>query len=212
MTDDYLTLGAESASRLTIQKSVFIGQARPCASEEEALAFIRRICEETRDASHHCYAYIIGSNEGIMRYSDDGEPGGTAGLPMLSLIRSQKIVNCCSVVTRYFGGILLGTGGLVRAYTQACNASLESSGIVRMERTVHDLCEVPYACWDKTRYTLERLPARITDVSYGVSVSFTLLTRRKDRVSVLNDLLAASNRQLIYLEEEEKMEAWEIAN
>jgi len=210
MMDSYLTLGTESEARFTVQKSVFIGHASPCVSEEEALALIRRLSEETKDASHHCYAYIIGTNEGIMRYSDDGEPGGTAGLPMISLIRAEKVVNCCVVVTRYFGGVLLGTGGLVRAYTQGCRIALDAAGIVRMERTAHDLCEVPYACWDRVRYTLMHVPAKITDISYGASVTFTLLTRKKDRTAVLDDLSAATGRQFVYLEDEEQFEAWEI--
>jgi len=210
MTESYLTLAREGEARFTVQKSVFIGQAIPCASEEEALRFIRRLREESRDASHHCYAYVIGTNEGLMRYSDDGEPGGTAGLPMISLIRSEKIVNCCVVVTRYFGGILLGTGGLVRAYTQGCRIALDAAGIVRMDLTSHDLCEVPYASWDRVRYALESLPARMVDISYGASVTFTLLTRRGDRDRVLDALEQASARQLTALEDEEKYEAWEI--
>ena len=91
------------------------GRVDGCRDREEALACLKQVREATRDARHHCYAYIIGENEGIIRYSDDGEPGGTAGMPILSLIRSEGAVNCCVVVTRYFGGILLGTGGLVRA-------------------------------------------------------------------------------------------------
>ncbi len=210
MKESYLTLGQAAEDRFTVQKSVFIGRARPCSTEEEALQYIREAREEYRDASHHCYAYIIGQNEGIMRYSDDGEPGGTAGMPMISLLRSEGLVDCCAVVTRYFGGVLLGTGGLVRAYTQGCRIALEAAGIVRMDLTCHDLCEVPYPRWDRVRYALDTLPARIQDLSYGSAVSFTLLTRKNDRERVLEELNNASARELEALADEEKFEAWKI--
>ncbi len=210
MKESYLTLGQSAEDRFTVQKSVFIGRACPCGTEEEALRYIRSARDEYRDASHHCYAYIIGQNEGIMRYSDDGEPGGTAGLPMISLLRSEGLVDCCAVVTRYFGGILLGTGGLVRAYTQGCRIALDAAGIVRMDLTCHDLCEVPYPRWDRVRYALDGLPARILDLSFGSAVSFTLLTRKSDRSQVMESLAAASSRELIALEDEEKFEAWKI--
>lgn len=210
MTESYLTLGKPAEDRFTVQKSLFIGQAAPCAAEAEAQEMVRRVREAYKDASHNCYAYIIGENEGILRYSDDGEPGGTAGLPIISLMRSEKLVNCCVVVTRYFGGILLGTGGLVRAYTQGCRIALEAAGIVRMEYTFHDLCEVPYSRWDRVQYTLERLPARITDVAYASEVSFTLLTRSRDRSAVMNALMNASQRELVSLPDQENYEAWPV--
>ncbi len=210
MTDAYRTLLQPGEDRLTVQKSVFIGRAAPAATEEEALRFLREVREREPGARHHCYAYIIGLNEGIMRYSDDGEPGGTAGLPIISLLRSEKLVNCCAVVTRYFGGILLGTGGLVRAYTQGCRIAVEAAGKVVMERTCRDLCEVPYACWDRVRYVLENLPARFAEVAYSSAVSFTLLTRRADRDRVLDALMNASGRQMISVADEERYEAWEI--
>ena len=205
----YRTLSGPGRDEITIQKSRFIGQAWPCATEDEALAHLRDVQEATRDARHHCYAYIIGKNEGILRYSDDGEPGGTAGMPILSLLRAEKLVNCCCVVTRYFGGILLGTGGLVRAYTEGCRVAVRAAGIVRMELTCQDLCEVPYPCWDSVRYALDRLPARCQDLSYGSAVSFTLLTRSRDRGAVLRELEQVTARQLVSLEDGEKYAAWD---
>ena len=209
--DSYLTLAAPGKDEIIIQKSRFIGQAWPCASEEEALSRLREVREATRDARHHCYAYIIGKNEGIIRYSDDGEPGGTAGMPILSLIRAEKLVDCCVVVTRYFGGILLGTGGLVRAYTQGCRIALDAAGIVRMEKTSLDLCEVPYDAWDQVRYSLERLPARFRDLEFGSAVSFTLQTRAADREHVLDQLARASDRKIEVLHEGEQHCPWEIS-
>jgi len=209
-TDNYLSLAGVGQDEVVIQKSRFIGQACPCDTEEAALNFLYAVRERTRDAKHHCYAYIIGENEGILRYSDDGEPSGTAGMPMLSLLRSEKLVNCCAVVTRYFGGILLGTGGLVRAYTQACRIAVLAAGIVRMEKTCLDLCEVPYYVWDSARYSLERLPAKIENVDYGTAVSFTLLTRSRDHDMVISELERVTGRTMDYLFEEEKYSAWEI--
>ena len=205
----YRTLSGPGRDEITTQRSRFIGQAWPCATEDEALAYLRDVKEATRDARHHCYAYIIGKNEGTLRYSDDGEPGGTAGMPILSLLRAEKLVNCCCVVTRYFGGILLGTGGLVRAYTEGCRVAVQAAGIVRMELTCQDLCEVPYPCWDSVRYALDRLPARCQDLSYGSAVSFTLLTRSQDRDAVLRELEQITARRLVALEDGEKYAAWE---
>ena len=182
IAESYRTLAGPGRDEVIIQKSRFIGQAWPCATEEEALGRLREVREQTRDARHHCYAYIIGKNEGILRYSDDGEPGGTAGMPILSLLRSEHLVDCCCIVTRYFGGILLGTGGLVRAYTQGCRIALDAARIVRME---------------------------IQDLSFGASVSFTLLTRSRDRTEVLRQLEQVTSRQLLSLEDGEKYAAWE---
>lgn len=208
MTDSYLTLGKPGQDEVIIQKSRFIGQAWPCATEEEALGHLRQVRESMRDARHHCYAYIIGQNEGILRYSDDGEPGGTAGMPILSLMRAEKLVNCCVVVTRYFGGILLGTGGLVRAYTEGCRMALDAAGIVRMELTNRFLCEVPYGVWDSVRYALERMPVRTAEINFGAAVEFTLLVRKADQEKVLQELENISNRNFEYLAEGSAFEAW----
>ena len=130
-------------------------------------------------------------------------------MPILSLLRSEHLVDCCCIVTRYFGGILLGTGGLVRAYTQGCRIALDAARIVRMERTCLDLCEVPYSCWDASQYTLGKLPAKIQDLTFGASVSFTLLTRARDRSEVLRQLEQVTSHQLLALKDSEKYAAWE---
>ncbi len=210
MKASYLTLAGPGRAEITIQRSRFIGQAWPCVSEAEALLHIREAKEKTRDASHHCWAYVVGQNEGIIRYSDDGEPGGTAGLPIVSLIRAERLVDCCVVVTRYFGGVLLGTGGLVRAYTQGCRIALDAAHIVRMELTCLDLCEIPYSVWDKVRYVLEQLPAKIDKVEYGSAISFILKTRQKDHEQILAQLEQASSRQLLCMKDEEKYDAWDV--
>ncbi len=210
MIDSYITLSGSSREEIVISKSRFIGYAAPCADEQEALAFLQRIREEHKTATHHCYAYIIGENSGIMRYSDDGEPGGTAGLPIMDVLRNGSLVNSCVVVVRYFGGVLLGTGGLVRAYTQSARAAVDAAGIARMELTSEDLCEVPYPVWDKFRYAAEKLPVMLEQVSYGSAVSFRLLYRSCDRDEVLHRLMDASDRKLESLPLEESFRPWKI--
>ena len=101
MTDSYITVSRTACEEIVINKSRFIGYVSPCSSESDALAFLQHIRDEHKTATHHCYAYIVGENSGIMRYSDDGEPGGTAGLPIIDVMRTKSIVNCCIVVVRY---------------------------------------------------------------------------------------------------------------
>ena len=161
MNAPYKTLRRSSSDEFIVNKSRFIGYAAPCSTEEEALAFLQSIRTKHKDASHNCYAYAIGRNMGIMRYSDDGEPGGTAGLPMMEVIKAQGVTDCCVVVTRYFGGILLGAGGLVRAYTQGCAIGLKAAQVVVMEPSCQYLCEVAYPLWDRVQHTLKALPVQL---------------------------------------------------
>ena len=111
----YKTLLRDAQDEFIVNKSRFIGHGRPCETEEEALAFLAEMRAKYKDATHNCYAYIIGPNMGVMRYSDDGEPGGTAGMPIIEVMKARGVTNAAVVVTRYFGGVLLGAGGLVRA-------------------------------------------------------------------------------------------------
>ena len=208
MIESYITVSKASREEIVINKSRFIGYASPCSDESEALAFLKQIREEHKSATHHCYAYIIGENSGIMRYSDDGEPGGTAGLPIVDAMRTKSIVNCCVVVVRYFGGVLLGTGGLVRAYTQSAQATLQSAGIAKMELTSVSHCEVPYSVWDKIRYASERLPVKIENIQFGASVGFQLLFRSCDRDTVISKITDAAERKIKTDSEEEIFSAW----
>ena len=126
--EDYLTLARAASSEHVVQKSRFIAAAVPAASEEEALSHLKAQRAAYKAASHYCYAYIIGENAGIMRYQDDGEPSGTAGIPILEALRKNNVVNACIVVIRYFGGVLLGAGGLTRAYSHAANEAVKAAG------------------------------------------------------------------------------------
>lgn len=209
MTESYITVSGFSCEEIIINKSRFIGYAAPCSSENEALSFLQNIRDEHKTATHHCYAYIIGENCGIMRYSDDGEPGGTAGLPIMDVMRTKSIVNCCIVVVRYFGGTLLGTGGLVRAYTQSAQAALAASGIVRMEKTSFYRCTLPYSAWDRFRYAADHLPAKLENIEYGSSICFRLALRSSESQSLLPRLSDAADRALDCIPDDESYDAWE---
>lgn len=120
------------------KKSKFIAYVEPCETEEEVVAFIEKIKKKNWNATHNCSAAVVGKNNEFSKFSDDGEPGGTAGKPMLDVLIGEKIHNVCVVVTRYFGGTLLGTGGLVRAYQKATKEGLKACKII----TMHEGCEV----------------------------------------------------------------------
>jgi uncharacterized YigZ family protein len=136
MQEEYRTLKAAAAAEFTERRSRFIGDCAPVASEEEALSFLQKVKSRSREANHHVYAYSIRRGN-ITRHSDDGEPQGTAGMPVLDVLLKSGVTDAVVVVTRYFGGILLGTGGLVRAYSHAVSLVLGQSGIAVMK-----LCSV----------------------------------------------------------------------
>ena len=208
MPGDYKTLKQAASDEFIVSKSRFIGYASPCRTEEEALAFLKSIREKHKDATHNCYAYVIGENAGIMRYSDDGEPGGTAGLPMMEVIKSQQIVNCCVVVTRYFGGVLLGAGGLVRAYPKGCAIALNAARIVRMQLSQKILLDVPYPLWDRVNHALKSLPVMVESTGFAASVEATLLIRKKDFSFVTGQLTALTDAKAEWLELEELHYPW----
>ena len=128
---DYLTVGNAAEYSFTEKKSRFIGYISPVKTEEEAVEFVNSIKKKHSDARHNVYAYVLRENN-KQRYSDDGEPQGTGGLPVLDVLTKKGLVDVCVVVTRYFGGILLGTGGLTRAYSAACKGAVECGKIVKM--------------------------------------------------------------------------------
>ncbi len=133
---EYKTIKSASSDEFIVKKSRFIGYVRPVKTQEEALAFINEIKSKHWDATHNVYAYTL-KEGGIRRFSDDGEPQGTAGIPSLDVLLKEEVVDCCVVVTRYFGGIMLGAGGLVRAYSHGAKIALDAGGIITMS-----LCKI----------------------------------------------------------------------
>ena len=129
MVDSYNTILTPGIDEIVEKKSRFIGYAQPVSSEEEAYAFVESVKKKHYDARHNCHAFAIGKENTLYRFSDDGEPQGTAGKPILEVISGNQVTDICIVVTRYFGGTLLGTGGLVRAYTEAAKLALADAGL-----------------------------------------------------------------------------------
>lgn len=146
MSVSYITVGGEGVDEFTESRSRFIGHIKPVTTEAEALEYIAKIKKEYWDAKHNVYAYVL-RNERISRSSDDGEPQGTAGFPVLDVLQKQGLTDCVVVVTRYFGGILLGTGGLVRAYSKSASLAVAKAGV--LERR---LCAVGTVVCDYSEY------------------------------------------------------------
>ncbi len=199
----YKTVKQTASGEFVVNKSRFIGHAAPAQSEEAALAFLQRIRQEHKDATHNCYAYVIGQNAGIMRYSDDGEPGGTAGMPILEVICARGVVNVCVVVTRYFGGILLGAGGLVRAYSHGSAEALNAAQVAVMEKSQRWWVEVAYPRWDMVLHNLKSQPVQIEKTEFAATVTCTLLMREKDAAQVLPlvDTLTDGQAEKLMIEE-----------
>lgn len=164
----------DGIDEFTEKRSRFIGVVRYTPTEEEALAFIAEQNEKHKSAGHNVYAYSIRNNN-IMRYSDNGEPQGTAGLPVLDVFRKEEVFDFCCVVTRYFGGILLGTGGLVRAYSHAAKIALDAAGIAVMRLWTDGKMTIPYNLFEIVQKALPDLGARITGTDYGAEVTLSFL-------------------------------------
>ena len=161
-------------AELVEKRSRFIGRVWPVETESEALARIREMREKHWDATHNVYAYILREN-GIMRYSDDGEPGGTSGMPTLNVFRAEGIVNMCCVITRYFGGILLGAGGLVRAYSAAAKLALDAAGVCRMAPWAGRLIACSYGQYERVKRLLEDTGAVVENTDFAADVAIEAL-------------------------------------
>lgn len=182
-TELYTTVMGEGTLEFEEKRSLFICHGKHITSEEEAMEFIKAKKKEYSDATHNCWAYILKGGI-IARYSDDGEPQGTAGVPMLEAIRKSGVCDVVVVVTRYFGGILLGAGGLVRAYSHGSRLALEAAKIVTYEQYTELMLECSYSDYQKYNVLLPQYNAIIDDTEYSdkVCVSFAVKT---DKVSAL---------------------------
>lgn len=179
----YTTLAREASAEFEERRSRFIGYATPAKTEEDALAFVAKIRQKHRDATHNVFGYSI--KHGIyVRFSDDGEPQGTAGMPVLDVIRKSGVDDACVVVTRYFGGILLGAGGLVRAYSAAAKAALDAASIVTYEPYTEIAVTCSYADYQRLSADLPRFAAVIdgTDYAENVTLRFAVKATLADNV------------------------------
>ena len=169
--EDYLVPRGEGISEYVEKKSRFLGHVFPVATEAEARAYLEAVRKEHYDARHNCWCYILKS--GQKRYSDDGEPQGTAGQPMLNVFEREGVVDVLCVVTRYFGGILLGAGGLCRAYTKAAKDALDAAGIAKMQPWLREQFDIPYALFERVKLLLAQLEGVLEDAQYGAGITVT---------------------------------------
>lgn len=168
----YLTVKDESTGEVIEKKSKFIGQVFPVSDEENAKAIIQQIKKAHHQARHSCSAYRLCTQPETERYNDDGEPGGTAGMPMLEVLRGAGLQNTLVVVTRYFGGTKLGTGGLVRAYTQTAQAALEGANVIEIGRFFPMSVQVDYTFSGKLEHWINSEGILHKDTVYGEQVSY----------------------------------------
>ena len=170
--ESYITIHHYASCEYEDRKSVFIGEAMPVSTEEDALHFIETVKKKYPDARHHVYAYVLRDNS-TMRFTDDGEPQGTAGMPVLDIIRKNGLTDTAIVVTRYFGGTLLGTGGLVRAYSAAALGAVENAEIITYDVYVTFSIETTYSDYQKFAPVFQEMGYRSTDVRYTDKVLLT---------------------------------------
>lgn len=169
----YLVPAGPGQAEYTDKKSRFIGQVAPAGSEREAMAFVESVRLKHPDAAHNVWAYVL--RAGGLRWSDDGEPGGTSGQPTLNVFRAAGVWDVCCVVTRYFGGILLGAGGLVRAYSKAASAALETAGLAEMAEWTAVRISCGYPQYARIRRLLEDLGAAEAAAAFAESVTVSAL-------------------------------------
>ncbi|MFH8788365.1 YigZ family protein [Streptomyces roseoverticillatus] len=170
MTEQYRTVAREGVHEIEISKSRFICALAPAATEEEAQAFIARIRKEHPTARHHCFAYVLGAAGGVQKASDDGEPGGTAGVPMLQMLVRREVRYAVAVVTRYFGGVKLGAGGLIRAYGGVVGEALDAVGTVTRQRFRLASVTVDHQRAGKLENDLRATGRAVREVRYGADV------------------------------------------
>ena len=190
LSAQYTTISREAHVEFEEKRSLFIGHAIHVDTEEEALAFIKQMKKQYSDATHNCFAYLLKGGI-VARYSDDGEPQGTAGVPMLETIRKSGVGDICVVVTRYFGGILLGAGGLVRAYSHATSIAIEGGGIVTYEPYSEYSLRCGYSEYQKYSNILANASAVIDDTEFGADVAVRFAIKRDKADALLGKISEA---------------------
>ena len=191
--EDFLLLTKGAEAELVEKKSRFIATVRPVSSEEEAIAFIDEMKKKYYDARHNCSAFIIGSNAQMTRSSDDGEPSGTAGKPMLEVLLGSGIRNIAAVVTRYFGGTLLGTGGLVRAYSGVLKEALESCETARQHVGVKCKIKTDYNAVGKIQYLIAGKEIQTEDTVYAENVEMTVIAPIEEYDRLCKEIVEATS-------------------
>ncbi|MCR5108187.1 MAG: YigZ family protein [Lachnospiraceae bacterium] len=195
--DTYKTIASESVGEYEVKRSRFIATLRPVKSQEEAVDFINEMKKKYWDARHNCSAYVIGDRGEITRCSDDGEPPGTAGRPMLEVLLNEGLSNVCVVVTRYFGGVLLGTGGLVRAYRQSLKEGIRNARIETVRECFSCELKSDYTLAGKLKYLIESPPFILADTLYEEEVIFKFLVSCEEFEKAQNIITDATNGRLV---------------
>lgn len=203
MAEQYIALAEPGVGEIIEKKSRFIGYTASVSTEQEALDFISTIKKKHYDARHNCFAYSIGTDMPELRFSDDGEPQGTAGKPILDVIKNSGISNICIVVTRYFGGTLLGTGGLVRAYTDASRAAIENSVTKVIKRLMRCRIETNYSDMGKIQYILSTSGIDIQNTEYSDQVILTVDLPCDEKGRIIKSITEATSARASIQETEE---------
>ncbi|MBR5236020.1 MAG: YigZ family protein [Clostridia bacterium] len=192
MKKDYRTIKRSGRDELIEKKSRFIATVRPVTTEAEALSLIQDMRKEFSDANHNVYAYIVRENN-IARYSDDGEPGGTAGMPVMEVLKQEDLTDVAVVVTRYFGGTKLGAGGLVRAYSKATKMGIDKGIISIMTDCTLLQITVQYDQYNRLQYLLEQEGLTIEDATFGQDVAATVCIRTQDLEDLQKKIIESTN-------------------
>ena len=200
---EFLTIGSVGKGEYTEKKSRFLGEIHPVSDEQEAAEIVQQARKKYYDARHHCYAWILEDDGARKKVADDGEPSGTAGIPMLKVLEGAGIRNAVVVVTRYFGGTLLGTGGLVRSYTNAAQAALADAQIVRMCRCKVIGITTEYSLLDRVLYFLGQEKITPYDQTYTDKVSLTITVEAAVADVVMEKLtsLSGGKAEILVLDE-----------
>ena len=201
---NYIKLIEGAEGEIIEKKSRFIAQIAPVETEEEAYAFVESVKKKHYDARHNCHAFAIGKENTLYRFSDDGEPQGTAGKPILEVISGNQVTDICIVVTRYFGGTLLGTGGLVRAYTEAAKLALADAGIHQMQRMKLMDITCSYNDSGKVQYLLSTNEISIENTEYGADVTFHTAVPVADVTMIEKKITEATAARAVIDEKGEK--------
>ena len=196
MSGGWTTIKGAATASFVEKRSEFIGNISPVSTEEEAIAFVNKIKKQYTDAKHNVYAYLLRDNS-ITRFSDDGEPHGTAGLPVLDVLRKEGVTNVAVVVTRYFGGILLGTGGLVRAYSQAAKMALDAAGKSTVEELTAFTLRVNYSDLQKVEPILENQTMLKLGTVYENDVRLSFAIRTAEYEPLVKALTERTNGRAI---------------
>ena len=186
---NYKTLHKFGVDEYIVEKSTFIGYAKPIKTEEEAIEFVNEIKKKHKDATHNVWAYTVGENMNIQRYSDDGEPQGTAGIPTLEVIKKEDLRDVVVVVTRYFGGIKLGAGGLVRAYTKGAKVGIEAGIVIEKVKYTEVKIKIEYTQLGRIQNEIMNLGFKVKDTIYSEDVEIIVYSKIEDVQSLTDRMI-----------------------